>query len=192
MVATNRQRTANRRNAQYSTGPKSSLGKKRSALNSLRHGLSCNKCLPMPGADLKGLEQILLNELEDLLSVNELCIKILDYERTDAYLRDIAQQEKTNNSCTLDDDVFQKLERDSATNEALIISFQRQLNHVSLSKPEKEKIKWSIDALKFQNKFAAQKVCNDAKNAEQEIRSARRYYKRAINQLVKAIKAVSL
>lgn len=39
-MTSDRQRAANRRNAQRSTGPRSAAGKKRSRLNALRHGLS--------------------------------------------------------------------------------------------------------------------------------------------------------
>lgn len=43
-MASERQISANRRNAQKSTGPKTTLGKKRSSKNSYKHGLSLPVC----------------------------------------------------------------------------------------------------------------------------------------------------
>ena len=49
-MTSQRQRQANRKNAQRSTGPKSGLGKSRSKLNAYRHGLS------LPVADFRDAE----------------------------------------------------------------------------------------------------------------------------------------
>jgi hypothetical protein len=54
-VATERQIAANRRNAARSTGPKSSVGKKRSSRNSYRHGLSISAGV---NEDAEAVEQL--------------------------------------------------------------------------------------------------------------------------------------
>ena len=42
-MATAKQVHANQKNAKKSTGPKTVLGKRRSSLNSITHGLTCEK-----------------------------------------------------------------------------------------------------------------------------------------------------
>ena len=64
-MATARQRRANRRNAQRSTGPKSAQGKARAGMNALRHGLRAE--IPvLPGEDAGELERLRLETLEKL------------------------------------------------------------------------------------------------------------------------------
>ena len=64
-MATARQRRANRRNAQRSTGPKSAQGKARASMNALRHGLRAE--IPvLPGEDADELQRLRLETLEKL------------------------------------------------------------------------------------------------------------------------------
>ena len=48
---------ANRLNSKKSTGPKSKAGKKRSSLNAIKHGLTCNKHVAI-GENLKEFEEL--------------------------------------------------------------------------------------------------------------------------------------
>jgi hypothetical protein len=56
-MATDKQIEANRRNAQLSTGPRSLVGKQKSSLNALRHGLT-SQSMTIPGEDPEELRQL--------------------------------------------------------------------------------------------------------------------------------------
>ena len=66
-MATEKQIAANRRNAARSTGPRTPLGKKRSSMNALRHGLS------YVGFDLPGVANDKLTD-ETQLATREAAI----------------------------------------------------------------------------------------------------------------------
>ena len=89
-MATEKQIAANRRNAAWSTGPRTTLGKSRARMNALRHGLSYVGCdLPtVEGADsadeiqtivrareaivFEGLQQIRIERARLVAKVNDL------------------------------------------------------------------------------------------------------------------------
>ena len=73
-MATDRQIAANRRNAARSTGPKSSVGKKRSSQNSYRHGLSIS-------ADMNGDAETVEQLARKIAGVNQF---ILQFARSAA------------------------------------------------------------------------------------------------------------
>ena len=55
---------ANRLNSKKSTGPKSKAGKKRSSLNAIKHGLTCNKHVAI-GENLKEFEELKQQALKE-------------------------------------------------------------------------------------------------------------------------------
>ena len=59
------QKRANRANARLSSGPKTSIGKERSSLNSLKHGLSSRRLLP-PLRDHNFYKLLILNEFSEI------------------------------------------------------------------------------------------------------------------------------
>jgi len=56
---------ANRRNAQQSTGPRSEIGKQKSSLNALRHGLTA-RVVVLPTEDLAAYQRFSAEFLADL------------------------------------------------------------------------------------------------------------------------------
>ena len=70
MSVSNLQLTANRENAQKSTGPRTPEGKKRSSLNALRHGLT-GQVVVMPNEDLKAYLDFIQRYVKDLSPVTE-------------------------------------------------------------------------------------------------------------------------
>ncbi len=85
MSSSTQKRQANRINAQRSTGPRSSGGKRSSSLNALRHGL----CLPIEQTSqapiIGKLRAIIEAEGIDAELAKELATSILEYERNIAY-----------------------------------------------------------------------------------------------------------
>ncbi len=92
-----KQLEANRANAQKSTGPKTEAGKKRSALNATRHGLT---------------GQVVVLPEEDLAAFNQLAAEIVaSFEPYDAKERQLAQsyatfQWRINRAAAIEDTMF--------------------------------------------------------------------------------------
>ena len=82
-MISNKQMLANRKNAKKSTGPKSDIGKKKSSINSIKHGLTCEKYVAI-GEDKaeflelkeKALKQFPVFDLKSEIIVR----KIIQYE----------------------------------------------------------------------------------------------------------------
>ena len=87
MLVSPKKRAANRRNALKSTGPKSGPGRRVSAQNATRHGLS----VPLPQHLIDPLQaelaQLITSDGIPLETARDLAQKIIDYERNMAYLR---------------------------------------------------------------------------------------------------------
>ena len=66
-MATERQIAANRKNAQRSTGPRSSRGKKRASRNARRHGLTTPASGPEFEREAERLARQLAGETEDII-----------------------------------------------------------------------------------------------------------------------------
>ena len=80
-------RAANRANARKSSGPKSSEGRSRSSLNSVKHSLTRPIDVLPWGEHLGTLAQLLEQEGLSLGDASDLARKILDYERNVDYQR---------------------------------------------------------------------------------------------------------
>lgn len=88
-MASPKQLAANRRNAQRSTGPKSEEGRRRSAVNALSHGLSSPH---RPAEDVQAIEAVahlIREQCGDAGQAFELASKIIDYERNEARQREL-------------------------------------------------------------------------------------------------------
>ena len=87
-MASSKQLAANRRNAQRSTGPQSEAGRRRSAVNALSHGLSSSH---RPAEDVEAIQAVALLIQEECSGAGqafELASKIIDYERNEARQRE--------------------------------------------------------------------------------------------------------
>lgn len=83
-----KQLVANRRNAQRSTGPQSEDGRRRSAVNALSHGLSSPH---RPAEDVQAMRAVACLIREECGSAEdafELASKIIDYERNESRQRE--------------------------------------------------------------------------------------------------------
>lgn len=87
-MASSKQLVANHRNAQRSTGPKSEEGRRRSAVNALSHGLSSPH---RPTEDVQAMQavaRLIQEECGGAGQAFELASKIIDYERNEARQRE--------------------------------------------------------------------------------------------------------
>lgn len=78
--------SANRRNAQLSTGPKTALGKAKSALNAVKHGIFTNELMKnVSGEELQNFEVLKLGLVESLKPKDQMQAILCDKVTIDAW-----------------------------------------------------------------------------------------------------------
>lgn len=189
-MATSKQRAASQRNGRLSRGPKTDAGKRAASLNAIRHDLSARPDLNALNPHLDEIEQLILAEVPDTPTAKAIAGKILDYERTEAHQIQVAAREAAGKDGHLDAEVLEKQKVESMATAMWQGQMIRDLEQKGLSKHKKNELRVYRDALGFLNKMSVQREQTIVTYALQEAVSLRRYFKRASNQLIKAIKAI--
>lgn len=183
-------RAANRRNALKSTGPKTASGRRASAQNSTRHGLS----VPLPAHLVEPVQQQLVQLIMsggfDHEVADNLAHKIIEYERNMQYLHEIFH-----NDIALVNDPSTKrgaaiLEQEEGREELFNILTEIEQDELKVKKrlglyaPDRK----LLQAIK-QSKKAFKVLIRLNKMFEiKRTNIPQRYFKRASNQLIKALK----
>ena len=185
-----RQRAANKSNALKSTGPKSDAGKRRASVNATKHALS----LPIDErafeAELKEVVALIRNDCDSDSQATELARRIIDYERNEAFL--INQSAVDVNAeikgWAMDPHRFalNGLVQQHQNKERVPVTFTTS-NKRPKGKERTEEIKFIEDFLKLQDKA----ILGRAREQQIKLTNSQRYQKRAINQLVKGVRAVA-
>ena len=168
-------RSANRRNALKSTGPKTALGRKTSALNATRHGLS----VPLPPHINDPLQQKLaqLIQRDDIAPdiARNIAQKIIDYERNLSFLREAFEEDMI---------VDQGVEKNKNLG---IRKWQDELENMLADTYAKHLrgMPWELENME---RLTTQMNTIIAKTKKDELVRSRRYFKRAANQLIKALR----
>jgi len=193
-VPSPRQRAANRANALKSTGPRSAQGKVRAKLNATKHGLS----LPVDGrvfaVQIREISALVRDECETEQQANELAKRIIDFERNEAFLQDFDEE-------ALHDEIrawaadphriaLAQLAQASRNKQPVPTTFTlRQRDH-----PVRLKGKERAEEIKFIEGFlglVGTAMVGRVRAVKESRAAAMRYQRRAINQLVKGVRAVA-
>lgn len=183
-------RAANRRNALKSTGPKTVLGRRASAQNSFQHGLSVP--LPTHLADpvQHKLVQLIISDGFDHEVADNLAHKMIEYERNMQYLNEIFQ-----NDIALANDPSTKrgaaiLEQEEIQEDLFNILKEieqdelRVMNRLGLYPPDRK----LLQAIKQCKKLCKGLIRLNKMFEIKRTNIPQRYFKRASNQLIKALK----
>ena len=185
MALSSKQTSANRRNALRSTGPKSLDGKRRSAVNATRHGLTA----PLEHSDwaphLKTLTSI-LEEGEGLSTGDayELARRIVEYERNVHYQRERFEMMMQGKAPGLELSplAFKSLDIKS------LVAAQLASGAVKKHDDDYEELLLMAEMCKFM-------YCCELKQAKkvfkERVGNADRYLRRSANQLIKQFRSLS-
>ena len=174
-MASVKQLAANRRNAQHACGPKSEQGKRRSAFNALRHGLTVPVELSALAVHLPQLQALLQAEGLQPSEARDMALRILDYERNVQHLQIVLQGDGQTSSASLQAGKdFQSAAqfRGLAQDTALGLSRAARGQLLQLGKIIEGAGKLQLQA------------------AERQLQRADRHYRRAANQLLKGLRSL--
>lgn len=184
-----KQRAANKANALKSTGPKSDEGKRRASVNATKHALSLPIDAHAFDAELREVVALIRDDCDSDSQALELARRIIDYERNEAFL--IKQSELDINAeikdWAMDPHRFalNGLVQQHQNKERVPVTFTTPNNRPK-GKERTEEIKFIEDFLKLQDKV----LLGRAREQQIKLTNSQRYQKRAINQLVKGVRAV--
>ena len=184
-----KQRAANKANALKSTGPKSDEGKRRASVNATKHALSLPINKRAFDAELRAVVALIRDDCDSDCQALELARRIIDYERNEAFL--IKQSALDMNSeikdWAMDPNRFalNGLFQQHQNKERVTVTFTTS-NKRPKGKQRTEEIKFIEDFLKLQEKA----ILGRAREQQIKLTNSQRYQKRAINQLVKGVRAV--
>jgi hypothetical protein len=185
-----KQRAANRANALKSTGPKSELGKRIAAVNATQHGLSLPIDKRIFKKEIAAVTRLIRDECESDDQATELAMRIIDFERNEAFLIKLGDASPMNElkAWTISSPRLQlnHLIQTHRNKERASITFTTP-NKKPKGKERTEEIKFIEDFIKLQDKVLIGKV----RSNERMLDSSVRYQKRAINQLVKGVRLVA-
>jgi len=193
-VLSPRQRAANRANALKSTGPRSAQGKFRAKLNATKHGLSLPVDEGVFADQIREISALVRDDCDTEQQANELAKRIIDFERNEAFLQDFNEE-------ALHDEIrawakdphriaLAQLAQASRNKQPVPTTFTlRQKDH-----PVRLKGKERTEEIKFIEGFLSivgTAMVGRVRAGKESQASALRYRRRAINQLVKGIRAVA-
>ena len=186
-----RQRAANRANSLKSTGPRTLEGKVKSSLNSTQHGLSLPLNERLFGQSIRAVAELIKCECDDENLAVDLAKRIVDYERNEAYLiafDDSAVKKQLDN--------WIKDPYRGALVQLLEQHRRKQEVKVSFTTPKKKNLSYKerTEEMRFIEAFMKLQervLLNDIRTSDARHASSERYQRRAINQLVKGVRAVA-
>ena len=183
--------SANRRNAHLSTGPKSTDGKRASSLNALRHGLTSRVSFHGGSPVIETLTDLIDQEIHDRCVSEQIAIKILEFERVLSVEYEVALKQSRGEDGYRDPQALKDLKVEMSNANQVYAYGEANRKRKDLRKEDKEEMKLFWEIGKFFQWVAISKAKGMDRMAREEASSLRRYFKRASNQLIKAIKGAA-
>ena len=178
-----RQRAAHRASSARATGPKSAEGKRRVSVNATLHGLSMPLDLQAYGSQIENVRLLILDECENEFQALDLAKKIVQLERCEHM---DASQEIQDLMLSPHRLVMRKLINTHEKKMEVPITFTTKKRNPQ-GKERTDEVKFIEDFLKLEENSLLSKIRRIKRQKDSSIR----YQKKAMNQLVKALKALA-
>lgn len=178
-----KQKAANRLNAKRSSGPKSEIGRRRAAINSLKHGLSAPVESTPWATKVADLEMILKSEGLGAAETRELARRLVEYERNTDYQRQRFLEEVSGAARKPIMPVGAQKDFEIAGQIAYLRG-SKQTHRLGMDRPLAREVQ------KFFEQTAARQIREVNRGAANELKNADRYLRRAANQLIKQLKSL--
>ena len=189
-MASPKQVAANRSNALLSTGPMSDEGRRRAAVNALRHGLSRQAVSPKDAQAMEALARLIQDECAGTAAAQELASKILDYERNEARQREYLVSVLQPTKAPLTGQALEQAVRDEFPEYAMLQEMMANELQARAGINGQELTKVSRLLLGMRNHVELERQ-EQAVKLHRDWQGSVRYLKRASNQLVKSLRAVA-
>lgn len=186
--------SANRKNAVHSTGPKTAAGKRAVAGNALRHGLSVPASLEGSAPWVQEIEALLQQEITDQEQCHSIALCISQLERTLAAQQAVAIRQARGEQGYRDPQAMEAIRHEVleasiiesiATEELKALKHKRGRSWAF----KREEAKTYQGAGRLLGQIAKARAQTLDRQALADAWALRRYYKRATNQLRRAIEA---
>ncbi len=189
-----KQRAANRANSLKSSGPRSEEGKFRAKLNASKHGLSLPVDERVFAEQIKSIAQLIREDCKTDAQAAELAKRIIDFERNEEFLQNFNEKAFYDEIKAWGFDprtiALQQLAQAHRKKQEVTTTFtlpQKDYPVKLKGKDRTKEIKFLEGFLRLESNAILGRI-RAGKNSQV---SALRYQKRAINQLVKGVRAVA-
>jgi hypothetical protein len=193
-VVSAKQRAANRANSLKSSGPRSEEGKFRAKLNASKHGLSLPVDERVFAEQIKSIAQLIREDCKTDAQAAELAKRIIDFERNEEFLQNFNEKAFYDEIKAWGFDprtiALQQLAQAHRKKQEVTTTFtlpQKDYPVKLKGKDRTKEIKFLEGFLRLESNAILGRI-RAGKNSQV---SALRYQKRAINQLVKGVRAVA-
>lgn len=177
-----KQRVANRRNAQRSTGPKSGSGRGRAAVNAIKHGLTSPLEATVWGSKVSELELLLVSDGHNVAEARELARRLIEFERNVDYQRQRFLEELSGEPRKQIIPDAAKMDIEIAGQIALLRG-SKQTHQIGMDRPLAREMQ------KLFEQVANRQIRQANRDVARELKNADRYLRRAANQLIKQLKS---
>lgn len=178
-----KQKAANSRNAQHSTGPKSEAGRRRAAVNAHKHGLSASIDTTPWASKVTELELVLKSEGLGPAETRELARRLVEFERNVDYQRQRFLGEMSGEA---DKPIMPEgAQKDfEVAGQIAYLRGSKQTHLLGMDRPLAREMQ------KFFEQIAGRQVREANRDAARGLKNADRYLRRAANQLIKLLKSL--
>lgn len=190
LPVSDRKLRSNCQNALKSTGPRTQQGRQIAARNALRHGLTSHTSVPTWHPQFRQLTDLIDEEIGDRHASEPIACNIIALERTLDVLQSVADP-LTLGGGEREGQVRRAIKRDKALADDLLLGMAIPDDHERWSPKDRHLREFFIQRGHHFHKIAARQQKTLEEQALAEAVAIRRYFKRATNQFIKAVRSLS-
>jgi hypothetical protein len=179
--------SANRRNAAKSTGPQSAEGKRIASLNAMRHGLTSRASIESNHPSVRELSDLISAEIGDHTAGQQIACKIIEFERTLHAQHQVALAQSRDENGYRNEEHANRLTAEMRSATDIFNMGERNRKNKDLRTFEREEMEVFAEAGKLFQSIVVRQAKDMDREAVEQALALRRYFKRASNQLIKAI-----